>query len=254
MNWVSADRTRDGLKRVGKALLRLYPMGFSLLWKAPLVLALVVVPEFIQHIIEIRIGMFDSREAFKALAADPSRMTFGYAKIAGLMLANLAAARFWWVRHAGGHWADVRTVAWVRLLVGGLLFIGVPMLPLLAEPYVSKTLFDISNWVLGIAMLPMLFLMLAGLFGDRATPVGAMWRRSWPWLALTVILVVLAFAPAQWLHGMNHRWALGTDPATVWALMIFDSLLVGLLAGLIGTALYLGYAAFRDRLAPTGAA
>jgi hypothetical protein len=37
---------------------------------------------------------------------------------------------------------------------------------------------------------------------------------------------------------------LGADPATVWALMIFDSLLVGLLAGLTGTALYLGYAAF----------
>jgi ABC-type antimicrobial peptide transport system permease subunit len=43
---------------------------------------------------------------------------------------------------------------------------------------------------------------------------------------------------------MNHDWALGASPIVVWGLMIFDSLLVGLMAGLTGTALYLGYAGF----------
>jgi hypothetical protein len=33
----------------------------------------------------------------------------------------------------------------------------------------------------------------------------------------------------------------------VWVIMILDSVLVGLLAGLTGTALYLGYAGFSER-------
>lgn len=233
-----------GLKRAGQALARLYPMGFSLFWKAPLVLALIVVPEFVQHVVEIDLGMFDSRQAFAALALDPTRMAFGYVKIAGLVLAFLASARFWWTKDHGGHWANPKDFAWGRLLLGLLLFMGIPSIPELFKAQIEPWLYQTLVWGLSLAMLPMLFLLLAGLFGDRTTPVAAMWRRAWPWLFLTALLAVLAFAPAQWLHGMNHRWALGADPVVVWALMIFDSLLVGVLAGLTGTALYLGYAAF----------
>lgn len=235
---------RDGLVRAGQALLQLYPKGISLLWLAPAVLAVVVVPEFIQHIVEIRLGMFDSREGFVRLSNDSMRMAFGYVKIAGLVLAFLASARFWWTRKHGGHWANPKQIAWGRLLFGLLLFIGIPILPDLFKAQIDPWLYQTLLWGLSLIMLPMLFLVLAGLFGDRATPVAAMWRRAWPWLILTLLLAVLAFMPAQWLHGMNHKWALGADPVIVWALMIFDSLLVGLLAGLTGTAAYLGYAAF----------
>lgn len=71
--------------------------GFALFWLAPLIAALIVVPEFVQHIAEIRIGMFESKEAFTALADDPRRMFWGFLKIAGFLLAILATIRF------GGH-------------------------------------------------------------------------------------------------------------------------------------------------------
>ncbi len=235
---------KAGLKRAGRALARLYPMGISMLWKAPLVLALVVVPEFIQHVAEIQLGMFDSREAFAALALDPTRMVFGYAKIAGLVLTFIAAARFWGARERGVPWYRLSDIDWRRFGLGFLLFGLLPVAPVMVESRIGETNAQIVGIVITILLLPALFLMLAGLFGDRTTPVRAMWRRSWPWAILTVLLLVLAFMPAQWLHGMNHRWALGADPAVIWALMIFDSLLVGLLAGLTGTALYLGYDAF----------
>jgi hypothetical protein len=240
--------------RAGQALARLYPMGVSLLWKAPLVLALVAVPEFIQHVVEIRLGLFDSRQAFAARSMDPTRMALGAVKIAGLVLTFLAAARFWWTRAQGGHWANLKDVAWARLLIGLLLFMGVPAIPELFKSQVDPWLYQALVWGLSVAMLPMLFLLLAGLFGDRSIPAAAMWRRAWPWLLLTAVMAALAFAPAQWLHAMNHRWALGADPALLWALMTFDSLLVGLLAGLTGTAFYLGYAAFRESIDPAGAA
>jgi hypothetical protein len=234
----------SGWKRARTALAQLYPRGLSLFWLAPATVALVIIPEFIQHIVEIRLGMFESREAFQGLSLDSSRMTIGFVKIAGLLLAMLAAARFWWARQSGRAWYDPRTIAWGRLGLGFLIFGLVPFLPELAKAQIGQ---DGVQWVsiaLSIVLLPMLFLMLAGLFGDRDTPVSAMWRRAWPWLILTLVLVLLGFAPSAWLHQLNHRWALGADPAVVWALMVFDSLLVGLMAGLTGTALYLGYAAF----------
>lgn len=241
---------KAGFQRAGLELDRLYPMGISLLWKAPLVLALVVVPEFLQHVAEIRLGMFDSKAQAIAVANDPTRWAFGYVKVAGLVLTFLAAARFWAARERGMAWYRLSDIAWGRLALGLLLFGLIPAAPALFVAQIGKSATDIVGLVLTILLLPALFLMLAGLIGDRTTSGRAMWTRSWPWALLTAVLLVLAFMPAQWLHGMNHKWALGADPALVWLLMIFDSLLVGLLAGLTGTALYLGYAAFRDSVSP----
>jgi hypothetical protein len=230
--------------RSGRALLQLYPRGFKLFWLAPAVLALVAVPEFLQHIAEIRLGMFDSREAFRAHSYDPQRMMFGYAKGAGFVLAIFAAARFWWAREHGERLWDLRVIAWKRLALGFFLFMIIPSIPSLFNDQLGQGRALMIGSAISLVLLPTLFLMLAGLFGDRHTSAESMWRRSWPWGALMALLLVLAFVPPQYLHQMNHEWALGASAAVVWALMIFDSLLVGLLAGLAGTAFYLGYSAF----------
>lgn len=237
---------KQHLQRAGRAALELYPRGFRLFWLAPGLLALVVVPEFAQHVAEIRLGMFESREAFRGLAADPMRMAFGYAKVAGLVVAMLAAARFWWAHEHGARWYDLRHIAWKRLAIGFLFFMLIPSIPGLSNAQIGQPTAQAIGIALSLILLPTLFLMLAGLFGDRDTSARAMWLRSWPWALLTALLAVAGFLPAQWLHGMNHVWALGAPAAAVWALMIFDSLLVGLLAGLTGTAFYLGYAAFAE--------
>ncbi|MEO7411682.1 MAG: hypothetical protein ABIU10_10285 [Sphingomicrobium sp.] len=242
---------KSGLKRAWQTLLRLYPMGVSLLWKAPLVLALVIFPEFVQHVAEIQLGMFGSKAQSIAAADHPTRMIFGYIKIAGLVLTFLAAARFWAARKRRTRWYRLSDIAWGRFALGFLVFGLLPAVPALFAAQLGKASTDIIGIVVTIILLPALFLMLAGLFGDRATPIRAMWLGSWPWAVLTALLLVLAFMPAQWLHGMNHRWAFGAEPVLVWVLMTFDSVLVGLLAGLTGTALYLGYAAFRDTVTAT---
>lgn len=235
---------RDGLIRAGQALLQLYPKGLSLFWLGPATVALVVVPEFAQHVAEIHLGMFDSRAAAVAASDAPLRMGFGYAKIAGLVLAFFATARFWWTREHGGRWWDIRAIAWGRLLAGIVIFFGIGSLPELLKGGIDEA---VRQWIAAawtVALLPALFILIAGLFGDRDTSIRDMWRRAWPWLLLTAALLAIGYAPAFWLHGMNHKWAIGASPTVVWGLMIFDSLLVGLIAGLTGTALYLGYAAF----------
>jgi hypothetical protein len=43
------------------------------------------------------------------------------------------------------------------------------------------------------------------------------------------------------LHGWHHSVALGQPEPIVWALMVWDSLWVGLMAALTGSALFVGY-------------
>ena len=54
------------------------------------------------------------------------------------------------------------------------------------------------------------------------------------------VLAATAFGPAQALHMANHKLAMGQPLATVWALMAFDALWVGLFAALVGSAVFVG--------------
>ena len=49
----------------------------------------------------------------------------------------------------------------------------------------------------------------------------------------------------MWLHSQNHYWAMGQSDALIWMLMVFDSLVVGLLAVAWGTAIHHGYRPLR---------
>lgn len=232
---------------VWHSLIDQYRKGFALFMVGPLVVALIIIPEFAQHVVEIQIGMFDSREAATALSNDPTRWAFGYVKLVGLLLTFFAAARFWWTRENGGAWWDLRQIHWPNFLIGAALFIGVGML---AEPFkalLTDTPFMLLQIFVSLLSLPMLFYALSGLFGDGAVTIKQAMTRSWAYLPLLLVLLVAGFAPAQILHGMNHGWALGQHPAIVWTLMIFDSIVVGLLASLVGSGIYVAYAAFDRR-------
>lgn len=233
----------------GRSLLDQFTKGISLFWLGPGVVALIVIPEFAQHVAEIQLGMFEKTETARTLGADPVRWAFGYVKIAGLILALLASARFWWCASHGGHWYDVRRVAWKKLLIGLTLFV---FIGLLAEPFasfVSKAGLTVLRTALSLLSLPFLFLAIAGLFGDGRIAIANVWRRSWLYLLLLAVLLVVGFGPAQYLHGLNHRQAIGAPETLVWMLMTFDAFVVGLLASLVGAGIAVSYMAFRDSIA-----
>ena len=215
--------------------------GISLFWIAPVIAALVVVPEFIQHVAEINIGMFASKEAFNSLAADPRRMVWGVLKIVGLFLCIMAAARFWGARDRGQKWWDIRGLAWRNFWIAIVLLVITAIPGFVLPSITGKQVSDVVSIVIGIATLPLLALLIAGLIGDRDTGLAAIYRSGW--LATLRILVFTAavWVPLQWLHELNHQWAMGQSAAAVWALMVFDSLVVGALAMLAGTAMHHGY-------------
>lgn len=231
----------DVLRMIATAIAETYRLGGRTLVAAPLIVAIAVIPEFAQHVAEIGLGMFDSRAAFAALANDPTRWAFGYAKVAGLVLAILFTARFWAL-------GSVRRALLVPpgALLRILLAIGVTMLAELPFEWLRgrglAPAADIAALVVSaLIQAGLLVWLIAALVEDRAVTLGTAFMRRWPTALVIALLLALAFVPAQALHMANHRLALGQPDAVVWALMIFDSVLVGLLAALAGSALLAGY-------------
>ncbi len=215
--------------------------GVRIWWLAPLVPLLVVVPEGAQHVAEIRLGFFESRAAAAALADDPRRMVWGYLKIAGLLMAIFAAIRFWATRGSGQAWWNPRGVAWRNLLLA-IVLMGLTSVPgLVLQSSIGS---EFSGWIdiaLFVATLPLLALLIAGLAGDCDIGLKAVFRSGWLTALRVLVYGAAVWAPLAWLHTQNHQWAMGASEWAVWLLMAFDTLVVGLLATMAGTALHHGY-------------
>lgn len=236
------------LRLVGSALIDTYRRGLWLFALAPLVVALVIVPEFAQHVAEIQHGMFDDRAGALAFANSPLRWQFGAVKLTGLALTFFVAARFWYCHDHGGRWWRPGDIAWGRVLLAAGLFMLISSSTHPLRGHVHDSWLDGADLALSFAILPLVFYFLSGLFGDRRISLATLYRRSWPYVLLLLILLVTAFGPAQMLHGLLHKWAIGQDRWLIWTLMTIDALVVGLLASLTGAAFYTGYAAMTRRL------
>lgn len=239
------------LRLVLSALIDTYRRGLWLFALAPFVVALVIVPEFAQHVVEIQNGMFDDRAGALAFANAPLRWQFGAVKLTGLALTFFVAARFWWCHDQGGRWWRPGELAWGRVLLAAGLFVLISSSTDLLRGLMPDAWLNGADLILSLVILPLVFYFLSGLFGDRRLSLAKLYRRSWPYALLLLILLVAAFAPAQMLHGLLHKWSIGQDRWLIWTLMTIDSLVVGLLASLTGAAFYTGYAAMARRLTST---
>lgn len=219
--------------------------GSSLFWLAPAIPLLLLVPEMAQHVVEIRLGMFDSLEAARSVSQAPMRWAFGYVKIAGLVLTALAAARYW-----GGlreRWWDMRTVAWPAFLMGLAINVVLTGVNFAIERIIVGDTGALISQAFTAVTAPFLLLLIGPLLGEVAPTLRQAYTRGWLALVLMIGLAAVAFAGGGWLHTMNHRWAIGAAPATVWALMIWDAIWTALFVTCAGSALGAGYRAVLGR-------
>jgi len=230
----------SALRGVGHAVLETYQHGGRTMVAAPLILVIAVLPEFMQHVAEIHLGMFDSAERFHALANDPLRWGFGYVKLAGFMIAMLAVARFWSVRSIP-RTLLVPLATLLRVAAG--LIIGFAV----AWPFAwlsKQGLSSVINIPLQIVSAVIQGGFLIYVIGALVEDVSVTPKRAvtslLPAAIMLSVLVVIAFAPSQALHMANHKLALGQSLPIVWMLMLFDALWVGLFAALVGSAMFVG--------------
>jgi hypothetical protein len=201
----------------------------------------VVLPEAVQHVAEIQLGMFASREAFMAHADGWARMSFGYVKIAGLFLCIFLSARFVYCGTVRG------ALLMPRRDLGRTLFaFAIGLAASLPAEWAAQTgqppfvYWPVVTLSWGVSMLLLVY-MIGVLIGDREMTLRTAFTRGWKVLPPLAILTLAAFWPAATLHTSAHKLALGAEPLLVWTIMAADSLLVGVLAALIGSALAVGY-------------
>ena len=228
--------------------------GVRIWWLAPLIPALILVPEFAQHVAEINLGMFESEVNAKAVMDDPTRWALGYVKIAGLVLAILATVRFWGARRNGNRWWDLTSIKW-RTAALALILMAMSGAPgFMLREIAGKAIASAIDLVMTGITLPLLVLLVQGLCGDGSASLNLVFRHGWLAAVRMIALTALLWGPLQVLHGLNHQWAIGADSTVVWALMVFDSLVVATIATLAGTAIHHGSLRLDQALEPDAGA
>lgn len=233
-----------------RQVLHVYGRGLMLPLAAPVIFAIVVLPEFAQHVAEIQLGMFISRTAFVAHASDPVRLAFGAVKVAGLIVCILATARFWW-SGASLRRTFSLSLSQARHIATALIVIAAVSLPAEWAGSSEVTLavrapIFAASWLLTFLCLDYL---VGATIGDEDASLFRSIRRGWRTGPTVALLAIAAAYPAMMLHLYAHKLAIGAAMPLVWALMTADALLVGLLATFVGTALYVGYSPAAYRVA-----
>jgi hypothetical protein len=231
------------LRGTGAAIASSYKLGGRMWLAAPAILGIAVLPELAQHAAEIHLGMFESKEAFRSLENDPLRWTFGYAKVAGFVLAILATARFLAlgsVRRA----LLMRPMNLLRLVFAiGLTMVAELPFNWLKEQSTRPLLDGVFTGASILVQAGLLVYLIGALIEDRTNSLRRSFTQRWPTAILLTLLAAVALLPAQALHMYNHMVVMGQHAGIVWPVMIFDSLWVGLMAALLGSALFVAYRA-----------
>ena len=214
-----------------------------------------VVFEGIQHLIEYSLGMFDSGDGLQKGKEESLRLIAGVGKVASLMFASVVVSRYFLhdkniKKTLQFNSSAIRSTLYFFLIMGlTLIFFnyGAPLF---------------SNWVdslgLGlsakaVALSPIFALLVLAwslqslvlkLFASMIEDSEIDWNskkvvRYWTYQSFPVL--VLAIAPLMVLH-YYFNWAAVDKEIIVQAVLLTaDSLLVGVMAVLIGTATWVTY-------------
>jgi hypothetical protein len=234
-----SEEQRAGWRRIGADVVDIYRRGGRGMMAAPWLAAIAIVPEAAQHVVEIKLGMFESLTAFRTLGKEAIRWDFGYVKVAGLALAMLAMARFQATGSARrALLPPVMTALRVLGLVALTTAVSVGCSWLGAHTGgVGAVGFGVLSFLLQSGAV---LLLVAALVEDRTLAWRGAFATHLPSALVLTLYLAVAAAPAQLLHMANHRLALGQGAPVVWGLMAFDSVCIGLLASLAGAALFVG--------------
>ena len=227
---------------------RAYRDAAGIVVAAPLLFALPVAAEFIQHVIEIRIGMFESVEAMQRVGDHPARMGFGQVKILSLILLVYWASRSLAARDG----APLRVVGDGRSALLFVLPVAWSFATALVQqfggavvgPYMPS---DRALILLGFVYFALLFVLdtylipwkVGAAVGNRRLTFLASFRilRGNFWWSLGFF--VSLFLPLMIAHYALNMLAVGRSETLLWAILAVDSLEVGWLGLVLAVSYYI---------------
>lgn len=230
-----------------QALKASYRGGTAFLIACPLLAMIPVVFEVIQHVVEVRIGMYDSVAMAEAVENHPARLGFGFFKVLALMAPIYGVSRFLVARDAAyAGRLDPRALGLFAGFVA--LQAAFSALTLFVLPRTGAILG--ATFVVQLLLAPLLAAwVVAAANGNPA--IGPL--RS---IALTarhlpfgVALSLAVMMPVMVLHYVLAVPAMIGPKPLMWPALIVDSFVVGWLGALIAA----GYYYVADRAAPVAA-
>ena len=231
------------LKSIGEAYRDSFRVGLAL----PLLFALPVTTELIQHVIEYRIGLFASFEAMEAVGGDSARMGFGQVKILSLILLVYWVSRWQVLRGRADRpvLGDRRSAT----LFAGVVALGVALglvqqfgggvlAPLLDAGAVMTIGF--AYFFLSLALEVYLSVWKVGsALGNARLNIPASFRimqgNFWWSLGFSVAMML----PLMVLHYALNALAVGRPFALAWSILVLDALVVGCLGLVLATTTFL---------------
>ena len=219
-----------------------YAMSTRFTRALPWIVAIVIVAEFAQHVVEIRIGMYDSMMQAKAVQDAPARLLAGHLKVLVIALLGYCVTRFL------GHGDDakaatqidmraVRLYVWVLAYNMLWIVVGLDIPSILRGAGVGTPIAGrltlvavVTGFALGLLLHPWI---VAAALGNAAIGFGRSIRLSLPHAAWILGFTLVAVLPLMGLHYVLFYAAIGLPPILVWAVALLDAGVVGFLGVLI---------------------
>lgn len=202
----------------------------------PLVAAIPMVAEFIQHVIELRIGMYDSIDGAVLAERHPDRLLSGFAKTIALGLPAYFLIR--WLHSAG----NSRFAATFEKPAAALFALVIALQALLN--WLGLFVWTEGPMAIGFFVFYLLFMPLVVRFvvaaplGRFVSPAQSI-RSMLPHAFYAILFSLAAMLPLMALHYALGIGAIFAGSETVkWAMLAFDSIVTAWLALVVTTSQY----------------
>lgn len=206
------------------------------MFACPLLALVPVVAEFIQHIVEMRIGMYDGSDGALAANGNLVRLYFGFAKVLAISLPG-----YWVIRYlAGGRDAQAaRTVEPRAAKLFGIVY-GLGALFAFLGLFVFDNGYVAGGFfVFGLIFQPLIARFVAGApLGIWISPQASI-RAMLPHIVFAVGFAIAAMTPLMIVHyGLGIGAVFAPGEAAKWVLLVLNSFVTGWLAAVIAAAAY----------------
>ena len=213
----------------------------------PLIAAVPFAVELVQHMVEVRAGMFNSYAGAEAAAADPNRELVGFFKVLSLFLVTYPVVRF--LGFGRDRREAVRVTRTSALLFAAVLLFSCAMMAvqrvggaLLAEAIPSEGRLLLAG-LLGILALMVVETFLVAwkagaALGNPRLTAGRSFAIMRPRLLRSFGFTLAMLVPLMIVHYALNFAAIGVAPAIMWTILVVDSAVAAFLGIVLAATIY----------------
>ena len=233
---------------------------------APLVFVIPALAEGLQHVVEFQAGMYVDKQGMAEAGASQIRLFFGVIKVLALTYVMLWIPRFWFqgkketsLVFKSRELRILFQVLGFTVVLIAVVFLGGPPLVHLVQasalPVPDKVLPFLPLIILLLLTWPVQHLSYywyGRFLGDETMTVAharkvTKGRSNW-----IMLILFIPIAPLMALHYYLGYHAVGISLPNQIIFLTFDSLLVGVMAIVLGNAAWATYEPFRQKVASSG--